>query len=109
MSGNAMPTLSGGHGTHATHAMRRATSLERSVGRMGNRLPLDLAQRIERGALLGFFLAIAPGRRKSLRSDDGRDLEALRVIGALLVEHLIKRCRAELLLRHLLQHALVVA
>src|SRR4051812_14995140 len=68
----------------------------------------ELAQRVEGGALFCIFLVAAPCRSVRLAADQRRDLEALRMIGALLVEQDIRGRLAELALGHLLEVALVV-
>src|SRR3954465_2130648 len=67
-----------------------------------------LAERVEGGALFRVFLVAPPGRRIRLAADQGRDLEALGVIGALLVEQDVRRRLAELTLGNLLEVALVI-
>src|SRR5206468_589642 len=73
-----------------------------------DRLARQFAQGIHRGALLGVLLVTTPGRCKALPPDLRGDLEALRMVRALLVEQQVGRGLTELSLGHLLQVALVV-
>src|SRR6476659_2426736 len=90
---------------------RRAacSAKEASVVVEGNRLAVDLGQGVHRGALLRLLLGAAPGAGVRVAADDGGDLGALAVVGALLVQHDVLRRGVELALGDLLQERLEVA
>src|SRR3972149_2329340 len=67
------------------------------------RVAAQVADRVVGGPLFGFLFAAAPGGRESRLADLGCHLEALAVVGALLVEPVIRRRRAVLALGELLQ------
>src|SRR5262249_43089518 len=82
---------------------------KRLVRLVGGGFARDLRQRVHRGLLFRFFLVAAPGGGVVVAADDGGDLEALAVIGALLVQELVEGRLIELALGHLLKVRLVVA
>ena len=51
-----------------------------------HRIAVDLGQGVHGGALLGFLLVAAPGAGVGVAADQGGDLEAFAVVGALLVQ-----------------------
>ena len=61
-----------------------------SIRREGDRLAGQLAQGVHRRALLGVLLVPPPGGSVALPADLRRDLEAFRVVGALLVEQQVR-------------------
>ena len=79
-----------------------ATTLSRA---RRDRLRRDLGQGVHGRPLLGLLLGAAPGAGVGVAADHRGDLEALAVVGALLVEQDVLRRRVELALGDLLQAA----
>src|SRR5262249_4274303 len=75
----------------------------RSVRRGGEGGALDLGEGVEGGLGVRFLLGAAPRRREAVVVDLGGDLEALVVVGTLLVEQVVPRGAPELPLGHVLQ------
>src|SRR6516162_2462774 len=74
-----------------------------------NRFAVDLGQGVHGSFLLGFLLIAAPGSVIAVPADDRGNLEALAVIGTLLIQKHILRGGVELALSDLLEERLEVA
>src|SRR5271166_5567658 len=81
---------------------------ERSVVLDGHRVTTNLGQGVHGRALLRLFLVAAPGAGVSVAADDRGNLEALAVVGALLVEQDVLRRGVKLALGDLLKVRLEV-